>query len=145
MKEVSEQAEAAEPLLAKELYDALRKTTQAATDKTLEKTQELAQRGYTDDARKFEEKARQEIEDLKSGVERAAESVLGNEAEALRSARAEVDSLKKDLEREIARARPDLAQTSPSDKGGEKGPSQQDGKPQSGKDAKDASRPKERW
>jgi hypothetical protein len=44
-------------------------------------------------------------------VERAAESVLGNEADALRAARAEVDALKDELQREIARARPDLAQT----------------------------------
>ena len=42
-------------------------------------------RGYTQQAQKFEEKARKEIEELKSGVERAAESVLGDEAEALRS------------------------------------------------------------
>jgi len=141
MKDVSEQAEAAEPLLAKELYDTLRKTTQAGTDKTLEKTQELAQRGYADDARRFEQKARKEIDEIKTGVEHAAESVLGNEADALRAARAEVDALKKDLEHEIASARPDLAQTSPADKGEQKsGNSEQapqDGKKQPGKDGKE--------
>ncbi len=102
MKRVSEQAEAAEPLLAKELYDALRKTTQAGTGDTLEKTQLLTRRGYPQQARKFEEKARQEIEELKSGVERAAESVLGDEAEAVRQARAELDALTQQLNREIA-------------------------------------------
>ena len=110
MKEVSEQAEAAEPLLAKELYDTLRKTAQAGTSETLEKSQLLSQRGYQPQAQKFEEKARQEIEELKSGVERAAEAVLGDEAEALRKARAELDQLKDQLDREIARARPDLAE-----------------------------------
>ncbi|MEP6670620.1 MAG: hypothetical protein ABJF10_15795 [Chthoniobacter sp.] len=145
MKDVSEKAEGAEPLLARELYDTLRKSTQAGTDQTLEKTQQLAQRGYADDARRFEQKARKEIEDLKTGVEHAAESVLGNEADALRAARAEVDALKKDLEREIATARPDLAQTSPAEKAGEKsgigakGQPQQDGKPQPRKDGKEAS------
>ncbi len=114
MKGVSEQAEAAEPLLAKELYDALRKTTQAGTGETLEKSQILAERGYAPQAQKFEEKARQEIEELKSGVERAAESVLGDEAEALRQARAELDTLQNQIEREIARARPDLADANPS-------------------------------
>ena len=111
MKRVSEQAEAAEPLLAKELYDALRKTAQAGTGDTLEKTQLLAERGYKPQAQKFEEKARQEIEELKTGVEKAAESVLGDEAEALRQARAELDALTQQLNREIAQARPDLAQT----------------------------------
>jgi len=48
MKDVSEQAETAEPLLAKELYDTLRKTTQAGTGKTLEMSQQLAQRGNGD-------------------------------------------------------------------------------------------------
>jgi hypothetical protein len=113
MKRVSEQAETAEPLLSKELYDTLRKATQDGTDRTLEMTQQLAQRGYSTQAQKFEEKARQEIDALKNGVERAAESVLGNEADALRRARAELDALSTDLNREIARARPDLAATNP--------------------------------
>lgn len=116
MKRVSEQAEAAEPLLAKELYDALRKTAQARTGETLEKTQQLAQRGYQPQAQKFEEKARQEIEELKTGVEKAAESVLGDEAEALRQARAELDALTQQLNREIAQARPDLAQNEAGDR-----------------------------
>jgi hypothetical protein len=109
MKNVSDQAEAAEPLLAKELYDALRKTTQAGTDQTLDATQKLAQRGAKAQAQKFEEKARKEIDELKAGVERAAESVLGDEAEALRQARVELDALTEQLNREIAKARPDLA------------------------------------
>ncbi len=113
MKRVSEQAETAEPLLSKELYDTLRKATQDGTDRTLEMTQQLAQRGYSTQAQKFEEKARQEIDSLKNGVERAAESVLGNEADALRRARAELDALSTELNREIARARPDLAATDP--------------------------------
>jgi hypothetical protein len=110
MQGVSDQAENVEPLLAKELYDALRKTTQVGTGDTLEKTQQLAQIGNSPDAQKFEEKARKEIGELKDGVERAAESVLGDEAEALRQARAEIDTVRKELEREIAQARPDLAE-----------------------------------
>ncbi len=122
MKRVSEQAEAAEPLLAKELYDALRKTTQAGTGETLEKTQILAQRGYQPQAQKFEEKARQEIDELKTGVEKAAESVLGDEAEALRQARAELDALTQQLNREIAQNRPDLAQNATQAPGSAGGP-----------------------
>ena len=111
MKDVSERAEGAEPLLSKDLYDSLRKNTQAGTDETLKKAGQLATRGMTKDARKFEEKARAEIEDLKSGVERAAESVLGSEAEALRTARAELDAAARQLNREIAKADPKLAQS----------------------------------
>lgn len=106
MQQLSEQAEAAEPLLARELYDSLRKTAQAGTQDTLDRAGQLARRGFTPQARQFEEKARQEIEDLKSGVERAAESVLGNEAEALKLAQSELDALSRQLEKELAQADP---------------------------------------
>ena len=102
MKRVSEEAEVSEPLLSTELYDTLRKSAQADTGRSLEMTQQLAERGYAQEARKFEEKARGEIEELKQGVERAAERVLGDEAEALRRARANLDQLTKELDREIA-------------------------------------------
>jgi len=109
MQRVSEQAEAAEPLLARQLYDTLRENAQAGTDETLKKAGELSRRGYGAQVKEFEEKARGEVEKVKKGVERAAESVLGDEAEALRQARAELDSLGKQLDREMAQARPDLA------------------------------------
>ena len=109
MQRVSEQAEAAEPLLARQLYDTLRENAQAGTDETLKKAGELARRGMQSQVKDFEQKARGEVEKVKKGVERAAESVLGDEAEALRQARAELDSLGKQLDREMAQARPDLA------------------------------------
>jgi len=112
MQRVSEQAEAAEPLLARQLYDTLRENAQAGTDETLKKAGELSRRGYGAQVKQFEEKARGEVEKVKKGVERAAESVLGDEAEALRQARAELDALRKQLDREMAEARPDLAQNS---------------------------------
>ncbi|GDX10931.1 hypothetical protein LBMAG57_27030 [Verrucomicrobiota bacterium] len=117
MQRVSEQAEAAEPLLARQLYDTLRENAQAGTDETLKKAGELSRRGYQSQVKQFEEKARGEVEKVKKGVERAAESVLGDEAEALRQARAELDSLGKQLDREMAEARPDLAQNSKAGQG----------------------------
>ncbi len=118
MKRVSEQAEAVEPLLSKELYDTLRKNAQQGTDETLKRAGQLATNGFGEHARKFESKAREEIEEVKSGVERAAESVLGNEAEALRTARAEIDALSEQLNREIAKAEPKLAQNDAAAAGG---------------------------
>lgn len=109
MKRVSEQAEAAEPLLSRELYDTLRKSAQAGTEESLQKSKLLAENGYQKQAQKFEEKVRSDIEEMKKGVERAAENVLGDEAEAIRQARSELDSLRDQLEQELARARPDLA------------------------------------
>ena len=117
MQGVSEQAEIAEPLLARHLYDTLRDSTQAGTTDTLAKAGELAKRGYGAQLKPFEEKARGEVEKVKSGVERAAESVLGDEAEALKQARAELDALGRQVEREIAKARPDLAENPDSQRG----------------------------
>lgn len=109
MKRVSEQAETSEPLLAKELYDTLRRSAQTDTGKTLAMTKALSERGYEKQAKEFEAKARGEIDEVKKGIEKAAESVLGDEGEALRQARAELDTLARELEKEVTQARPDLA------------------------------------
>jgi hypothetical protein len=101
MKRVSEAAEVSEPLLSTELYDTLRRAAQADPGKDLDMTRHLAERGYAAEAQKFEQKARGEIEEIKKGVERAAERVLGDEAEALRKARAALDGVTRDLDREI--------------------------------------------
>ena len=110
MKRVSEEAEAVEPLLSKELYDTLRKTTQAGTDQKLKSTKLYAERGINSQAQKIEKDARNDVEELKTGVERAAESVLGNEAESLKQARDELDALSQQIDREVSQARPDLAE-----------------------------------
>ncbi|MBI2925604.1 MAG: hypothetical protein HYY24_07865 [Verrucomicrobia bacterium] len=104
MRQVIEQSETAEPLLSKQLYDALRKADQGKMENSLAAASQLVQRGFTEEAGKFEERARRGIDDLKRGVERAAESVLGDETEALRLARSELDALTQQLENELTRA-----------------------------------------
>jgi hypothetical protein len=104
MRRVTEQAEASEPLLSKHLYDTLRKTDQANIDNQLARTSELLRLGLAPQAGVLEEQARRNITELKQGVELAAESVLGDEHEALRLARRELDDLSRELDREIAQA-----------------------------------------
>jgi len=104
MRQVSEQSETAEPLLSKQLYDLLRQTGQDELNKSLDLSSELVQRGFLPQARPFEQRTRQSIDELKRGVERAAESVLGDEAEALRLAKRELEDLSQQLEKEIAQA-----------------------------------------
>ncbi|MEY2411209.1 MAG: hypothetical protein QOF48_3879, partial [Verrucomicrobiota bacterium] len=87
MRDVSEKAEAAEPLLARQLYDTLRKNSSTKTDTNLFIAGELVKRNFLPEAGKFEELARADIQDLKQGVERAADSVLGDDIEALRLAK----------------------------------------------------------
>lgn len=104
MRTVTEQAEAAEPLLSRQLYETIRQHDQEKTGKALEFASELLARNFVKEAAQHEQQARESIEQLKRGVERAAESVLGDEAEALRQARNSVDDLARRLEEEIARA-----------------------------------------
>lgn len=137
MRNVSERAESAEPLLSKQLYDTLRKTTQddaknltetrdellrtgkltRSVYETLQKAKEdaksslevsadLLRTGFVPEADQLEARAHKTVDELKRGVERAAESVLGDETEALRLAKRELDDLTQQLEDEIARANP---------------------------------------
>ncbi len=98
MQQLSEQAESSEPLLSNALHDAVRKAHSDGIDDALEDTKKsLNPYSPITDAQSSERKAAQGIEDLKKGIDRAAESVLGSETEALRMARNELDRLIKEM------------------------------------------------
>jgi hypothetical protein len=134
--QVSQQAEDAEPLLSRELYDTVRKFTQDSGKSVKEVQNELLQRGLANrslvdqlkddsqpDAAKMldltsgllrqdflpqasetAQRSGADMENFKRGVERAAESVLGDDTEALRLAQQELDKLTEQLQREMAGA-----------------------------------------
>jgi hypothetical protein len=102
MRALSEQSENVEPLLSQKLYDTLRRADQRRTDNLLEMGAQLAQRGFLPQTSEVERSARTNINELRQGVESAAESVLGNETDALRYAQKELDDLTRQMEREIA-------------------------------------------
>lgn len=105
LRTVTEQAEAAEPLLSRQLYDTLRKTAQGNPEKALDYTQRAMERDFTAEARQAHDSVEQTLKDLKEGVERAAENVLGDEAESLRFAENEIRNLADRVEQEMERAR----------------------------------------
>ena len=104
MKDVSEQSETSEPLLSRKLYDTLRNTSGDNLDRALEVTSELLRRNFLPQAKEVEERAGKGIEELRKGVEDAAESVLGDEAESLRLAQQQLDELIRQVNEEAARA-----------------------------------------
>ena len=104
MKDVSEQAETSEPLLSRKLYDTLRETSTGNVDRALEATGELLRRNFLPQAQEIERQAGKGIEQLREGVEEAAKSVLGDEAESLRQARQQLDDLIRQVNEEVARA-----------------------------------------
>ena len=97
-------AEETEPLLANELYDALRKTQQAELNRDLQSAEQSLNRGLLDDAIQREDIAGQGIQQLREGIERAAERVVGNETEALQRAQRELDQLVNELNDEVSRS-----------------------------------------
>jgi DNA repair exonuclease SbcCD ATPase subunit len=104
MKEVSDKAEAAEPLLSRTLYDTLRKANTENLDRSLDVARELLSRNFLNQAQEIERQAGQAIQDLRKGVEEAARDVLGDETEALRLARQQLDDLIRQVNDEAARA-----------------------------------------
>jgi hypothetical protein len=103
MRETIEEAETPEPLLAEQLYDTARKIQEQNLDRALEAAENSLRRGLTDDARGQERIAGKGINELREGIEHAADSVLGDDTEALRRAREELDRLSDELGDEIAR------------------------------------------
>src|SRR5204863_8018265 len=59
------------------------------------------ERGFVNEARQAQAEANKGVTRLRQGVEKAAESVLGDETEALRRAKSELDALAQELDREI--------------------------------------------
>lgn len=104
MKEVVEEAESSEPLLSKQLYDSYRRTHQQKIDQALEQASELTRLGFTREAQQPEEYASSAIDQLHRDVDKAASSILGDETEALRRAKQEVEELRRQLQQELARA-----------------------------------------
>ncbi len=104
MRRTVPDAEETEPLLAKELYDTVRKATEQKIPDELKVAEQLVDLGVTEDAAKASRHIGQGLEQLKEGVERAARSVLGDETAALRRAQSELDDLADQVDREIAQA-----------------------------------------
>jgi hypothetical protein len=134
--DVSQQAENAEPLLSRQLYDAVRKFTQDSARTVKDTQDELLNRGLMTrrlydqlkessdpdgakmldltsallemdampQAKEAGQSVRAGIDNLKRGVERAAENLLGDDTEALRLAQQELDQLTDQLRQEIARS-----------------------------------------
>jgi hypothetical protein len=93
MRSLTEQAENTEPLLAKQLYDIIRREDQKHTENQLDLGAQLVNRGFLPQAAQAESLARTNINELRRNVDNAAESVLGSEADALRYAQNELGDL----------------------------------------------------
>ncbi len=76
------------------------------TGKALELTSDLLQQGLLPQAGQASRRAAAGIDELKKGVERAVENVLGDDGEALKLARSELEQVTEQLTRELAQGQP---------------------------------------
>jgi hypothetical protein len=139
MQQLSEQAEASEPLLANSLHDAVRKAHSDGINDALEETKLNLQYSPAD-APSSERKAAQGIEELKKGVDRAAESVLGSETEALRMARNELDRLLNDVEKDAQKQQQQQGEGAESGKSGKQAAQEKGAEGEAGQKPGDAER-----
>lgn len=112
MRDTVTEAEEPEPLLAGELYDAVQQVGREHTEEGLDMARQLIEAGVTSEAGDAMRQADRGIAELRERVDRAAESVLGDETEALRRANDQLEQLADELNQEIQNARgqrPDAA------------------------------------
>jgi hypothetical protein len=88
-------------LMTREVYDTLQSTSQQDGSKLLDATSQLVKQDLVQPASRAGERTRSVLNNLKQGVERAAESILGDDTEALKMAQQEIDQLTEQLQREI--------------------------------------------
>ena len=92
-------------MLTRGLNDRLQKSAEReGGGKALELASDLLKQGYLPQAGQAGQRAQAGIDELKRGVERAVESVLGDDAEALKLAQSELDKVTEQLNRELAQA-----------------------------------------
>lgn len=126
MRQTIQDAEQDEPLLAEKLYDAVRNAQDQNLERALEAAERSLRQGLLQDAQQQEQPAGRGISQLRQKVDEAAESVLGDETEALRRAREELKSLSSELNDEVNRNSPN-SRPQPGQPGG-----QQEGRPPQG-------------
>lgn len=136
MRELSENAEESEPILSSALYDAVREARMGGIEESLEEARDLTRYDRRELAQESERAAARGLEDLKNDVEKAAEKVLGSEADALRLARSELEDLIEQSREETERLGGESGEEPPTDLAmNETDPNRQPGETQEGQAA----------
>lgn len=100
LRQITVDSEETEPGLHQQLYDLLRQQSQTNTTDALQNSSQLVRNGLPDQARPLQDSAAQNIDRLRQGVERAAQTVLGDDSTTLRYAQNELNSLTQQMMRE---------------------------------------------
>jgi hypothetical protein len=126
-------------LLTNGVYQQLQETSGEQGGRALDLTRTLVREGYLPQAAQAEQRARAGIDELRRGVERATESVIGDDTEALRLAKSELDAVTEQLQREAGAAATGEQPTEDRAKGNSPGDQKTD-RAQNGKNADGAAK-----
>lgn len=144
MRDTIERAETTEPILSERLYESARNLRDQKIDRALQSAERSVRQGLNQDAQQQEAVAGEGLRQLREGIERAAEGVLGDETEALRRARNELEQLSRELNDEVRRNGGELNEEA--ERGQQTGQQNQAGnqQPQNGQQANGEQRPGQR-
>ncbi|MDX1563825.1 MAG: hypothetical protein R3236_00400 [Phycisphaeraceae bacterium] len=92
-KDLTEKSEPSEPILSRKLYKAVREARDTQLNEAIKLSRQLVRQQMLKDAARASEHARDATGDLKKNIEEAARSVLGDEVDALRHARNNLNRL----------------------------------------------------
>jgi hypothetical protein len=93
MRRLTEETESSAPLLSRKLYDAFRRAKIDNVERALDRMSDQLDHSFGPQAAADEPRLRQAVAALEKGVSEAAKGVLGDDAEALRLAQAELQAL----------------------------------------------------
>ena len=93
IQRVSEATESSEPIFSKALQDAHRSTLQNQTDAKMKVVRNALAVGQPEVARRAEKSVSSDLAELEKALESASNEVLGDDAQALRQARAALDGI----------------------------------------------------
>jgi hypothetical protein len=96
MRKITEESEGSSPLLSRKLYDSFRRAKLDGVEKSLERLGDMLEHSQAAQAATDEPRVREALATLEKGVGEAAKGVLGDDAEALRLAQAELDALREE-------------------------------------------------
>jgi hypothetical protein len=91
-------------LVRTDLYERMNKLAKQDGPKSVELASEMLEQGLLPQARQAGNRAQSAVNDLRRGIERAAEKVLGDDTEALRIAQQQLDRLTGQLQREMTQS-----------------------------------------
>ncbi len=134
IKEVVRDAEESEPLLSQQLFDTYQQTRKSKTVEEIDLTRQMLSQGFIDEAEKTNSAAEKGVAELNKGVQKAAQSIVGDESESLRRAEQTLRKLANQINREIQENNPSEATSAEDSEGGVENENRQPNGDQTGGD-----------